>query len=278
MEKGLFFIFIFIATSLFAYIDADMDGVADSLDKCPNTPFMELVDKRGCTKKVLIPKSKKHHFDIIVGTNYSGSNYASLNQTDTLSTSLQCDYYYGKFSLQVATSYYKTDADDYDREGFNDSFVGIAYNIKPNKNLLIRIGIGSILATYKTDLGNNNTDYTGSLNISYTYKTDINIFASYVYTKINDDNVVTSNNIEYFYHNTNAFSGGFGYYFTRELYFSTAYNTSESIYQDIEDIDTVSLYGYKSINKNWFVTLFYAYGLSDSASDHAASMKIGYYF
>ena len=275
MGKTLLFIIAF-SSILFAYTDSDMDGVADSLDKCPNTPLLDLVDINGCTKKVLIPKSRKYHLDLIAGVNYSGSNFASLNQTDTVSTSLQFDYYYENFSIQASTSYYKTDGDDYSENGMNDSFIGIAYNIKPNKDLLIRVGLGAILPTYDTGLNNNNTDYSASINISYT-REKINIFGSYIYTMINDDDVIVDD-ISYMYEDTNAFSLGLGYYFTEKLYISSSYNSVNSIYKDIENVNTASVYAYKSINKNWFLTLFYAYGLSDSASDHAASVKIGYYF
>ncbi|MEN4053095.1 MULTISPECIES: DUF3187 domain-containing protein [Sulfurimonas] len=269
-----------LSTTLFAYSDADMDGVADAVDKCPNTPLTDLVDINGCTKKVLIPKSNKHHFDIIVGANYSGSNFTSLNQTDTMSSSLQVDYYYENFSLQASTSYYKTDGDGYSENGMNDSFVGVAYNIKPNKDLLVRVGIGAILPTYDTGLNNNNTDYTGSLNVSYTLGR-VNIFGGYIHTMINDDDtttIVNGTTVNYSYQNTDALSIGAGYYFTDKLYMSASYNSADSIYKNVEDVDTVSLYGYRSIDKNWFLTFFYAYGLSDSASDHAASIKLGYYF
>ncbi len=48
---------IFLATLLLIYngcssknlrLDSDNDGVADIYDKCKNTPFLELVDSRGC--------------------------------------------------------------------------------------------------------------------------------------------------------------------------------------------------------------------------------------
>jgi hypothetical protein len=269
------------STMLMAYTDNDMDGVDDAVDKCPNTPLMDLVDINGCTKKVLIPKVTKQHFDIIIGASYSGSNFSSLNQTDTYATTLQADYYYGNFSLQGSTSYYKTDASDYSENGMNDSFLGAAYNIKPLKDLLVRIGVGAVLATYKTDLNNNKTDYTGSLNLSYTVG-KVNLFGGYIYTMINDDDVILTDAngdpYTYSYQNTNAVSLGAGYYFTNTFYMSASYNTADSIYKDVEDIRSASLYAYKTLNKNWFVTLFYAYGLSDSASDHAASVKLGYYF
>ena len=58
---------LLLTYSLLAYNDADMDGVDDKIDKCLDTPFMDLVNKDGCTKSSLI---SPHHFDIIFGTSY----------------------------------------------------------------------------------------------------------------------------------------------------------------------------------------------------------------
>ncbi len=271
MKKMLLIIMLgMLSTSLFAYSDLDMDGVDDSIDKCPNTPLTDLVDMNGCTKKMLL---SPHHFDIIIGANYSDSNYGSRSQINTYSSSFQVDYYYKNFSLQASTSYFETDGDGYSDNGMNDTFVGASYQFKPAQALSFHIGIGALLPTYDTALNNNNTDYTASASVSYALgKT--NIFGSYIYTMINDDDIagiVT-------YQNTNAFSGGLGYYLTNKLYLSGSYNTSDSVYMNIEKIRTISAYGYYSITTHWFTTLSYVYGLSDSASDNAVSIKLGYYF
>ncbi len=268
-----------LSSGLFAYSDSDMDGVANSVDKCPNTPLTDLVDINGCSiKKLSVKKASKGHADIIIGANFADSNYATLNQTDTYSGSLQMDYYYGNFSLQASTSYYTTKAKTYSEQGMNDSFIGAAYNFRPIKNLSLRLGAGALLPTYQTSLNNNNTDYTGSASLSYTLA-KVNVFGGYSYTMINDDDVVdTTNNTSYIYQDTNSYSAGLGYYFTNKLYMSGAYNLSNSIYKGIEDIQTASLYGYYSIDKNRFLIFSYAYGLSDTASDNAFSLKAGYYF
>jgi len=258
------------STSLFAYSDSDMDGVINSVDQCPNTPLTELVDIKGCPIKSLV---SAHHFDVIVGANYSGSNYASLNQTDTYSSSLQVDYYYKNFSLQASTSYYKTDSNGYSDKGMNDSFIGASYQFKPLQSLSLRVGAGALLPTYNTALNNNNTDYTASANLSYSLG-KANIFGGYAYTMINDDDIAGT----VAYQNTNAFSGGLGYSLTNKLYMSAYYAVSNSIYTNTVDIQTASLYGYYSFNAHWFSTFSYAYGLSTSASNNAASIKLGYYF
>jgi len=271
------------STALLAYSDMDMDGVADSIDKCPNTPLTDLVDINGCTKKTLkVSQKTNSHFDIIIGANYVGSNFVSAPATDTYSSSLQLDYYYKDFSLQASTSYYDTVSDDYSENGMNDSFIGAAYNFHPAKALTLRVGAGALLPTYDTSLNNNNTDYVGSLNASYILG-KANVFAGYVFTKVNDDDVVVSINngaesYSVLYKDTNAYSVGLGYYLTNKLYISGAYNQTESIYKSVKDAKTVSAYAYYSIDHNWFMNFSYAYGLSDSASDNAASVRLGYYF
>ncbi len=274
MKKSLLLLTLgFISTSLLAYSDADMDGVEDSVDKCLGTPFTELVDIQGCSKEILV---SPHHFDIVAGVNYSDSDYRSLNATDTLTSSLQVDYYYKNFSLQASTSFFRTEGSGYNNSGMYDSFVGGAYQIQPTDLLSIRLGIGAILPTYDTSLNNNNTDYTASVNVSYSLN-KFNIFGGYAYTLINDDDV-TVNGVLYKYQNTDALSGGLGYYFSNKLYISGAYNLSNSIYDSVEDIQTASIYGYYSIDEHWFSMFNYAKGLSDSASKNYASIKLGYYF
>jgi len=271
-----------LASSLMAYSDSDMDGVDDAHDKCPNTPLMDLVDINGCTIQKLTPPKNDHHYDIIVGANYTGSNYVSTPSTATYSTSFQFDYYYKDFSLQASTSFYTTDANDgYSDSGMNDSFIGAAYNFHPSKELTLRLGVGVLLPTYDTSLNNNNSDYLASLNVSYTMG-KANIFAGYIYTQINDDDVLITlrDGTQYsvYYQNTNAYSLGLGYYLSNKLYVSGAYNQTQSIYQGTDDAKTLSGYAYYGIDAHWFMNFSYAYGLNDVASDHAASIKLGYYF
>jgi hypothetical protein len=268
---------LLFTTLLLAYEDSDLDGVENTLDRCPNTPFSELVDINGCSVKSLI---SSHKFDLIVGASYSDSDYQTLNQTDTLSTSLQLDYYYKNFSLQLATSYFSTSGDEYSDSGFNDTFISTFYNFSPQESLLLRVGFGLVLPTYEAAFQNNNLDYSAQLSLSYQLQS-VNLFASYLYTIINDDefSYLDNNNTKSVsYQNTAAASLGLGYYLNDSFYLSTAYNTSNSIYRDIEDIDTLSLYGYYSISKEYFTTLSYAYGLSDSASKHYLSLRLGYLF
>lgn len=265
------FLFLLLSISLYAYDDYDMDGVEDRDDKCPNTLLSELVDANGCPTQNL---ESYHHFDIIYGFNFYQTNYDSLEEANTLSSSLQLDYYYKDFSLQLSSSYYDSSSATFNNSGADDSFLGAYYNINEIKNLTITLGIGAIISTYDSELNNNNTDYISSLNISYMYK-NLNFFSGYSYTVINDDDIVDEG-IEY--RDTNSYSLGLGYYPSQKLYISSSYGSSDSIYKEIDTINTLSFYTLYTINENWFTNITYAYGLSDSASDNFASLRVGYYF
>ena len=124
-------------------------------------------------------------------------------------------------------------------------------------------------------------DYTASVNLSYNLG-KLNLFGGYSYTIINDDDVnivaADGNITSVIYQNTQAYSVGAGVYASKKLYISWAYNVSDSIYTNIEDISTASVYAYYSINNHWFSTFSYAYGLSDSASKNYVSLRLGYFF
>jgi hypothetical protein len=265
--QRLFILLTTLSLHLFAYSDLDMDGVDDLVDQCPNTPLTELVDIRGCTVRSL---ESPHHFDLIVGANYSQIDYNTQESSDTVAGTLQIDYYYKNFSIQASTSYYSSDRQN---SGLEDSFVGAYYRFDPSEALSLRLGGGVVLPTYDSDLGNNNADFSAYAGLSYLFA-DVNLFGSYSYTLINDDDV---KDLAY-YHNTNAYSAGIGFYPTAGLYTSVAYNASDSIYTNVATIETASAYLFYTIDKHWFATVSYAYGLSDSASDHYSAFRLGYYF
>ena len=274
MNKLVVFLMAVISVNLFAYSDYDMDGVDDKIDQCPNTSLSELVDVNGCTIKNL---QSPHNYDIVLGVNFSQVVYDGLEKRDTLTETLQVDYYYKNLSLQASTSYYSYD----EKSGMNDSFLGMFYKLAPAENLSVRFGGGISIPTYESDLDNNNLDYSASANISYTFKS-VTIFGGYNFTIINDNNTsITyddSSTAKITYQDTNSYSVGIGFYPTSKLYISTSYNSSDNIYKYEDKIDTASIYTFYSINSNWFLSLAYAYGLSDTASDNYTSFRLGYYF
>ena len=256
--------------ALFAYEDYDIDGVDDTIDKCPNSLITDLVDINGCTTKALV---SPHHYDIVLGLSYSHMDDIT-DVTDTITQSVQFDYYYKKFSFQVSTSYSSSDSELSSTSAINDTFLAGYYQFNPSNNFSLRLGAGIVLPTYDTDLDNNNMDYVASASMSYALKS-MNIFGGYNFTLMNDDDIDT---LLIKYQNINSIYGGLGFYPSSSLYISASYNSSDSVYDGGETIQSASIYSYYSINENWFSSFSYGYGLSDSASDHSASLRIGYYF
>jgi len=266
-----FLIFFMTMPVLFAYIDSDMDGVDDPTDQCPNTPITELVDIKGCSVEAL---KSPQHYDIIVGQNYSQTDYNTNEKTDTHSTTLQLDYFYKNFSAQLLSAYYSSKSATYSDSGLTDTTLAGYYLLPIRYDFSIRVGAGVLLPTFDSSFNNNNTDYLAA--ISATYSIDrVNLFAGYNFTKINDDDIPYYNIT---YQNTHAYNAGVGYYLNNKWYASVSYYQADGIYTAMEDIKSASLYNFYSIDKNWFTTLSYAYGLSDSASDHSASLRLGYNF
>ena len=279
--KRTVFLLLAGALSLFGYTDADLDGVDDSVDRCPNTPITDIVDANGCSIKSVIVED---HFDLILGLAYNQYNYRLNSETDTLTTSAQIDWYRGDFSMQLVTSYYDTSGDDYDRSGMNDTTLAAYYsyrNVASVPRLNLQAGVGVIFPTYDTEYGNNNTDFTGTLYLTYGID-QMSIFGGYGYTVIGDDDVSyvgeDGNTYEIRYRNVNSFNAGTGYHFSDRFYASLSYFYADSIYEDVDAIENLSAYGFYSIDAHWFVTGSYAYGLNDTTSDHSLALWVGYYF
>ena len=275
--KEILFLIMLLNSLLLAYEDSDLDGVDDKVDRCPNTPFSELVDINGCTTKKLFADE---YYDIIVGASYSESDSKTLNKTDTFSTTLQADYYYNKYSLGISTSYFIVDAKGYETKGLNDTYINASYQFKPQEELIVRVSAGVIIPTYSSDLHNNNMDYAIYSNLSYSLD-KTTLFGGISYTLIMDDDIKINDankTLDVKYQNSLALNMGAGYYFTNDLYSSVSYNTSSSIYKSDEDIKTLSFYTYYSIDKHLFCTFSYSKGISDSASKNYFAVRIGYYF
>jgi len=262
-----------IHAALFAYVDADMDGVDDSIDRCPNTRITELVDKSGCSIESL---AEEHHFDIIMGLAYSQYNYVTNEKTDTFTTSLQADYYYRQFTVQLLGSYFDAESSAYSSSGMNDTSLSGYYRFYPADQLSLRIGGGLLFPTYESGFNNNKTDYFGSVSANYNVGS-LAFFGGYTYTQVNDDDIDDGTTVAS-YRNTHAYYGGAGYYITYSFYASASYYRSDSIYRNVDAIENVSLYGYYSFDRHWFATASYAYGLSDATSDNDVSIRLGYYF
>ena len=252
-----------LTSSLVAYVDSDMDGVPDKNDKCANTPLTELVDLSGCTIETLV---SPHHFDIVLGQSYSTDTNSTLNLS-----SLRVDYYYKKWSLQLATSYYDNRYLTEKTSGQNDSYLNLFYLFNPIENFSLNMGGGIVFPTYES--ADNEIDYTASLYGRYQWN-DLSLILGVGYGKTGDsssENIIS-------YNNTLSFNSSLGYSWNKKLYTSIGYAKVNSIFEDSDDLETLSLYTYYGINEHWFTNLNYRYGFLSNDSRQTIGVNLGYYW
>lgn len=267
-----FILALALSANLLAYSDQDMDGVEDAADRCPDTPMSELVNTQGCTIKSL---KNEHHFDISLGAGYSQMNYAANEKADTVTSSLLADYYYKNFSAQFSSSHYSSKSQTSSGSGLNDTLIAMYYRLPTDTPLTLKIGGGALLPTYDTGYHNEATDYIGSVHFTYSLEdSKTSVMGGYSYTAVNDKDVPRILS----YQNVHAYYIGINYLFTDQLSAGGTYSDSDSIYTNTASIRKVSANTMYRIDSHWFGSLNYAYGLSDSASDHAADFRVGYYF
>ena len=270
--KKSFLIIIFLYSFLHAnYIDSDLDGVEDAKDKCQNTPFNELVDTNGCSIKKL--DYDISGFYIYSGITYMNSDYKTLSKTSTVYATLDINYFYNDYFLNISSSYFYSHSNQYNDKGMFDTYLSGGYKYHFNKNTTLYSSIGIILPTYANS--QNKTDYFLSLSTDYIYE-NFDIFAGYTYTFINDEDYI-SNDLQIIYQNTNSFNLGGGYFYNK-TYFNISYNFTNSLYKDIQNIKSLSLGANYAYKKDIFINFLYSLGLSQSASDNIISFKIGWLF
>ena len=93
MYFRLLVISLFVCSNLYA-IDEDIDGVDDSIDRCLNTSFDDLVDEHGCPQGEN-PQNKKSKTTLEIGSE------VAYDQEDIRTSSLNfyVAYQYDQWSL-----------------------------------------------------------------------------------------------------------------------------------------------------------------------------------
>jgi len=260
-----------LSLHLFGYSDSDMDGVEDGYDKCANTPFSDLVDLSGCSKQSLSTK-KMLNYDVVVGVGYSNINYSSNEKANTTTSSLQADLFYENWTFQTIASRYHSSSSSSEVDGFDDTQINLFYNFSPLDNLTLNCGLGVVLPTYKSGYDNEATDYSGNINAQYNLNDKKYIFGAYGFTQVNDKDVA---NIEY--QNIHSYRVGVGQNFD-DVSLNLSYTQTDSIYKEIVPLEAISMSLNYPLNNHWFTRVDYDYGLSESTSDSAGSLNLGYFF
>ncbi len=234
----------------FGYIDEDLDGVDDSVDKCPGTPFDVLVNADGC------PLEESGKFYIKLSASYSlDEGESSLTSYITVSYS-NTNWYFS------VTGSYLLDADESKNE-VGDTYLFGSY-ILNWKNLYTQLGLNIKIPTSKVS---KKIDYTPSILVDM-YLNSIDVFLYGDYTFTNEEGLKNSYNL----------SVGIGNQFTYRFYLSTSFDYSQSNVSGYDDEQYISIYAIYDFTEKFFASILYSYGLNKSAIDHNIFGKIGYRF
>jgi len=248
-----------LISSAYSYVDEDIDGVDDSIDKCLNTPFDALADEDGCA-----PGQKKDgaKLTLKIGTTTS---FDKISDTDT-NLNFFVGYKYSNYDFSLSSSNY-TSYESSSKTG--DIYISSGYTLK-NENSDVKFTLGMKLATADEDIGTGENDYFGSIFFDYfiNQKQDIFLYTSYT---ISGDSDID-------YEDFLSFSIGSGVSITNKWYSSLSYDYSGSNFIDSEDYRAISWFNTYSFSKSFFSTLNYSHGLDDLSYDHTISLKFGVNF
>ncbi|WP_457639663.1 hypothetical protein [Persephonella sp.] len=239
----------------FGFTDSDLDGVDDSVDRCPRTPFFVKVDRYGCPLQPVKKKKIPGKFYLKVGTAYTKDN----DYNNTL-TNLTLGYSYNRFYFSIRTKYYIYDSAR-SKGGLGDTYLFGSYTFKIEK-LLATPGLSVKIPTADSDFGTGKVDFIPSLTLDYYLTKRLDAFFYYGYIFRGSDQ----------YGDNYTVSFGAGYRFSKPFYMSGSFDF------DKNGSNYLSLFGIYRFTSKYYTTLNYSYGINDKATDHYISLKLGVKF
>ena len=257
MLKKFFLVLLLTSVALqAAFLDDDMDGVANEDDRCPNSALTDIVDASGCEIEKVTFK-KEHHFDISLGYGYSRVDENSSQDAQSLSLG----YYYGDFSARVYTSNYDLQSGE---SGIDDTTLALYYRWS-SSSYTLKTGVGGYIPSDSDN--QNRTDYFLTARVT-RYLGLYDISAEYQHTFMRDDNTTDSE----------LLTLSLGYMPTPKTYMSCSFTNQTSIYEGEASLQNITFSGSYFLNSHWFFSGEVAKGLSNSATDFSYAVNAGYYF
>ena len=235
--------------------DSDLDGVPDNLDMCPNTPFLETVNKYGCSEAQLKNlKKNKIRFDFSAGYEYD--NYKSYNSSNTLFTSFSARN--KKYTANIFLSV----LDDGSGNGYktNDAILSIYYKFI-FRNIYFKVGPKIYFETYY----NYKTDYALLVKGTYYFK-DFSIALSEKHKKYGEAGTNSKDTI--------TLELGYSY---KNLYISPYAYTENSAYNSSRWYKYAGISLYYSINRNLSIGVDSSVDLEEN-QNYTITSFIGYSF
>jgi hypothetical protein len=268
MTKGILTTLLMGITLAFGQgiIDEDFDGVPDSQDQCPHTPFLNQVDARGCTTTILTLPDDTIYDSMTITLGYGNSiNEDLVGRERQDSAAIQISYYHNNWSYSLRSGYYS----HHQSSGMLDTTIKIRKRFKLTKKLKLGVGAGLRLPTYQ--FTGNRTDLLLYSSLNYYPTRSLSLFGGLSHTFVRDRKITIP------LRNTTSFYMGGGYFFSSHFYGGLSFGLAQSKFTNEHVIRSLSGTLYYKLNKKWFSTLSY-YQEIDEDLHNAWSFKLGYKF
>ncbi len=250
-------------SSIYAYVDNDIDGVDDSVDLCLNTPLDVIVDSDGC------------------GEDEKGESALTLKigsdvRFNTLSDSVRTINFFANYSFKdwdvsLSNSHYTTNNDIPEISNASGDFYLTSGYLFQSDQFYTKFSMGMKFATADESVGTGEIDYLASINLSYFLNDRQDLSFYYGYTKSGDSATVN-------YQDFSSLSLGSGLSLTEKWYSSISYDYSGSNSEDIDAYQALSWFNRYALTKKFFVVFNYTYGLDELSYDHTLSCEVGAHF
>lgn len=254
-----------VVLPLEAMRDQDFDGVADEVDECPNTSFFEKVDARGCTVEILtLPnETRKDSLQLLIGYGVI-INEDLLGREEQNIETLKVSYYHNSWSYSLGSGYYQYE----EKKGVIDTTIKVKKHLFLTPNLRFGLGAGVKLPTY--NFQGNKTDYLLYSSLTYYPIESFSLFTQFRHTFVEDEEIDSK------LQDSQYFTGGLGYFVTRNLYLNATYTKGHNKFVSQHDIKSISSTLYYKFNKEWFGLVSYNKEIDDEDAHHVYKLKIGY--
>ena len=237
----------------YVYSDYDIDGVEDSKDDCPNTPFDLTVDEHGCAEG----SKAKGTWTLLTGT-ITGIDKDADTLTNFL---LYVNYRYKSWDFSASTF---NDIQNTTTELPNTLYLTTGYRFKPVENIQMKVSVG----TKQSDVQD---DYYLSTNVDYVLDENKNLFLYYGYTVAQDSSTQK-------YDNFHTLSFGVGSALTDYWYSALSYDYSGATLRNTDDYKVLSWVNTFALTPKYYFVTNYSYGLNTATTDHTISVQFGVKF
>ncbi len=242
--KYIILVILIFQINSYAFIDEDLDGVDDTVDKCPNTPFDKLVNQYGCP---LEEKRYKGDFYLKIG-----GGFIDYSSDSTYFSIVSIAYSYKEFYFSVSPTFYLNNSEN------GDVYLYGSYS-KFFKNLFINLGFTTQIPTDSSGIS-----ITPSITLDYFHK-KFDYFVYYSYTIGNNSNLG----------DRQEFSLGSGYQLNERFYINGALNF---VFNGSSTDSYLSIFSILDLNQNYFLSFSYNHGINTDRFNYSFLTKLGIKF